>query len=978
MADAPLWKTPSWFSDSTQPEQQEIIIQQDFDKLYGNNTIYQQASPEIQERIRLSHRADIEAQAYESEYNPRHQKARINQIQTDNSSWFANALTDVKESHKEGLAIIPLVNDLLPDGTFDPDAAEQFANVIQRRQQRGVSREKAELNFDTDKMLQVLDNDDTPVWKKALAIAKYIGIDLPSNIPGIIQIGAESSSTLTSGLIGGKLGSVVPVVGTALGAGTTMGAHSGILKLIEKVENLLNENELPPTTANIALVLKKNPDAIKEIQKASSIYGGTMGVMDTLLAGVTGKVATLPARSAQAQARRSLGAEAVGRIESAAVERAALTGRPLAQVTKELTDDVINTTARINLNNRSFKAKLGHKLTAYGAEIASEPITEATATASIGEDIDAKDLIYETLGGIGAGPYGVAVNTALFGTKVAGNKTAKFTEGLLNASPESRALKKEDRAKLQALSNMSNVEVKEPKYKKEIESIEVPTDERITEWANPESEKFNPIKAVDALSKFTDTDSVNKAKEVFNNYVGTFKNIQTELREVKAQIEKTKEDPKLTSNEKKVELFKLTQHENSLSGQLEVSVNILDNVQAKISNMNKRIKAEDSKKETTPIDTKTSPQQDIVNNVVDSFGSHLQDKQLTEIQIKEIENRPDIDKPTKDLVKSINEVNIQRNVLNKLPKTMSEVRGDIYDGLRTSEFKGIRAYKKGISDFLRSGNVAKAKSELEGLVRFRDSHAAKAKAVNEAYEQYQKNPSKAITLQFKDETLTIFKTSGNLINHINEEAKALELEVRASESLLSVQTTSSPSATIPSEKSPVKQAKNEPVVEKKSKPGNKKKKVTKKIRAEAIAFAERAVKSNASKEDIQTVKKKVTEKYGEEVAQIFQNAVNSLSKKQKNKPTEKSKDDVSTVSESRTETRQEVSGVQSEESRVVPIKDQQEKTIDSAATTDPNNVLVTFKDIHDNTVTKPYAEAVKEIKKQLEEYENIINCIGAI
>jgi len=42
---------------------------------------------------------------------------------------------------------------------------------------------------------------------------------------------------------------------------------------------------------------------------------------------------------------------------------------------------------------------------------------------------------------------------------------------------------------------------------------------------------------------------------------------------------------------------------------------------------------------------------------------------------------------------------------------------------------------------------------------------------------------------------------------------------------------------------------------------------------------------------------------------------------------------------------------------------------------DPNNSMVTFVDVSGNKITKPYNEAVQDINKQLEEYENILNCL---
>jgi len=92
--------------------------------------------------------------------------------------------------------------------------------------------------------------------------------------------------------------------------------------------------------------------------------------------------------------------------------------------------------------------------------------------------------------------------------------------------------------------------------------------------------------------------------------------------------------------------------------------------------------------------------------------------------------------------------------------------------------------------------------------------------------------------------------------------------------------------------------------------GMKKQPITKEVKEGAITFAKKAVEAKASKEDIEKIKIQITKKDGEEAAHLFQNEVNNLQQK------EKTKNDVPTVPEPRTETREEVPEVRSEESRV--------------------------------------------------------------
>lgn len=767
-----------WFNLSA--EDQSAVIDLDFDETVAQTDVYQQADEAAQADYRQAHRMTVEEAALNSRHNPANIEGRQDQSQANRAGWVKNTLTKVGESHTNAAARATMVDDSInPDGSVDDDFAQQASLYYQKQQNQITTREEKRLAAAITKLTKATERDgflnDTLAW------AEFIFKDLPQNLTGVMHVAADSASSITTmgagGLtgakVGGAVGTVVPGIGNV--AGATVGGATGMIaasiadagssKFLEELRTAMTEQDLALTPTNIKMFLDHNSDAIQAMQKKSAQYGGILGIVDVALGGFASKLATLPTRAARQSAIRSMDDASRAMLSEVAQK----SGKSL----DDLTEDLINVRTRETLDARGFKAKLKDKGTSLTGEVISEPASEAAATAGVGDEVKLEDLLYETLGGIGAGPYGAAVNTAVLGTKVAADKTGEFKKKIL-ATPEQKAVVAEQKTQQKVAKEQQRSEAAF-QFKKDVEAAD-PTDHaEIDRIASPKGEN-NPVKAAAILAKQDDVASIDKLKEVETNFKADF------LQNLERYYE---------LDDKKAAGEELTVEETQEIGHLQKLVTTQEQTFQKLQEYSARAaeKATQSReqKEVQPLDAEKATQTSITEQVTESFGSH---GTVTNETIDSLLQRDDLIPEQQEMLSAMKEANASREALES--KNLNQVRHDIYHGIRGSEFKGVDAYKQAISHYLHPeiNDQANAQKQLEGLQRFRDAHQLKAQRFTELHTALvegkawtsQQRQMYAL-MQADNKNLTIHKGSGRLVAAVQQEADALGKEVALAESL---------------------------------------------------------------------------------------------------------------------------------------------------------------------------------------------------
>ncbi|RLB94500.1 MAG: hypothetical protein DRH26_01050 [Deltaproteobacteria bacterium] len=812
MADNPIADNPKWFDS---PESQAAIIDQNFEEAFGSNEDFLNADPATQDEYRQAHKQTIEKVAENSVHNPSRGRADANQNEANKLGLWGNVLNTIGRSHEGALSRADVIDDALnTDGVIDDNFAFQASKIFQKQSEAPQTADKKRLSNAINKLQKATDRDG--FLNDAAAWGEFLFKDLPQNLGGVAEVAAESSSSLTvmgmgawgGAKVGGALGTAIPGAGTAGGA--AVGAAAGMFtaevmdagthKFLEQIRTELESKDLALTPANIQKLMD-NKDWVENAQTQSLKYGGVLGAIDVALGGLFSRLATLPTRAARKTALQSLNAADLKTIATIAKKK----NLSFADVK----EDLVNGTAGKILKNRSFKSKLGGKALSYGGEVASEPISEAAATASIGEENTVENLVYETLGGIGAGPYGAAINVAAMGSKLAKNKTGEFTKKIMASTPESRAESKKVRAKKQSESKA------EYNFKKEVKKADPNDADYMGPISDPKDEKYDPIKAAAVLSKNSDTDSHDKIKAIEQEFLqGYIKNVETSA----ALEAKIANDPESVTDEEKLQYRDLVE-ETKKQGET------FKKLQEYTERSKNILSAAANDAEIAPIDVETSSEEEITNHITDSFGSS-NDKNITNAQVDELLGKGTLSPEQTELLQALKAANLSREAVSKaaMNKTMDEVGEDIYHGQSGSKFKGIDGYKQGIKNYLKVGDVDNAKNQLEGLKKFRDAHQQKSANVLAFFKHIKENPGKPFPknlqtiydkMQADNSNFKIHENSRKYVNAIHQEAKALGDEVLLAESLfkarsIKIDTSVSPKAKPATEAKPAK-----PVLEEK-------------------------------------------------------------------------------------------------------------------------------------------------------------------
>jgi len=955
----------------------EATIAADFEQTMGKHESFLKADAATQELYRTAHKQLIEERELKSPDNPLNQQRKADQATTDNQGFALNLKDTLKRSLLSAASRIPMVDDLV--GQVDNDYPTQVANYLNKEDAAPLTREMKQLAHDMKVWGERTDASGFLGGVKASA--QLVG-DIVKNPGGVLDVAAQSIGSMASMGAGAKAGSLVAAGATAATGGwaapaapfitaagmfTAEAADAGSAKMVEKIRGGLDERGIAYTPANVKMFMDQNPSLIKEYQADALKYGGILGAADVAMGGFFSKLATLPTRAARQAAMRSV--DDVGRAMLAA--RAAEKGIPL----KTLTEDFINAGASKLLAERSFKKKLGSAVTSYAGEVASEPLSEAAATGGIGEEIKAEDLIYETLGGVGAGPIGAGINTAAFGSKLAANKTGEFTKKLLTATPESKAAVeaiKTDTEKAAAQKEARN----EHGFKKEVAEVAL-GDARIEEWSDPVHENYSPVKAITSLAKFADNpEAAVKAEELYASVKADW--LATEEKIVALR---DKGDQK-TLQEKAQMAALVKQHEIKGEVAVQMSRQLLV-----IRELNNKVSTE---KETTPLDVASATTEEVINHTTETYGSSK-----ASLSIQQLDQRlakPDLPEVERTLLQAKKETVAARQVIESAikqrpvtdGKTAEAVHEDVYRG--DKDFRGIDSYRQAIANFLNPAvnNVEGAKKQIQELAKFHDAHQDKMKQITEAFDKVSQivfdpktEPRPTIHLKIQGKNYKIHKFSGKLVALVANEADALQKEVTFAESLLTARTTpvqanTSVAPTTPAVSQPVAL---DPVVESK----------TRKYARNAVATLAEGKTTPAI---LRQKEKQLNVKYGPEAVRVFQEELALATEEAAALPVEPSSiEDVTPVTQSETEESNKTSPVvEKTEDAKSPTKEIKESTVaDNTATVsgdisaepiDPGYLKIQFTDIDGQQVEKTYNEAMIALTQEILEAESILNCFN--
>ena len=783
MADDLISNTKAWFT--LNPDQQQAVTELEFQDRFssGKNTLYNKATPAAQAKIKQAFHQVIEEGAYNSEHNPKNIEAIAAQEKADNSGFLPNLITQIGDSHSGLYDQTKLFSNMAANGA-NTEFNKNFAAYAEKKKGFIVTKAAKELavqlkpSFDQFPDWDTFTNDPAKGLKDAaISLGKITGAVI-TNPAAAMDIAAQSSSSMTAmgggALAGTGLGIVTsflatPAAGAIVGsaarkvlAGGAEAVTATAQKYSELLENRLKELQLDPTPTNVSIVTSDkewNNTALKD----SVIYGSTMAAADQGIAATVTKLAEGSKRAATATIRAGL----TEGDHAAIALKASLTGKPIEAATTSF----IDSKAAAVLAAASFKSKVLNYAGRGAAEIASEPVTEAASKASIGEKVTIEDLTYETIGGIGSAPFGVALNQSLYGTKLATDKAINIGKSIINSTPETKAMNAEHKASMAEVKDLVEKPA-EPHYKAKVASIDSESDEFIGLTDSTNKDTYNPKKAIDVLANTTEAtpDTLNKALDIADAYMDSLTPLYDKVATLDKKENRTYAEEQDLKNAKEL-LFTKNEFANSL-------YNTAETLKARIKGTSK----------PTAINADT----DAIPDILEKLGSHgtgNSKKHVTIAQLDTAINRTDIDADSKKLLEAYRTAKVTRETIESpIGKSTEQVSSDIYNGKRGSSFKGIDDYQQGINYFLSPlpgqttpRNEAKAKADLNGLKKFAEAHNEKAKVTAEVM---------ALMKQGKETTLEqqqyLIKhgldlhpiKSAKLVANIQQEAIALNNEVK--------------------------------------------------------------------------------------------------------------------------------------------------------------------------------------------------------
>lgn len=766
--------TKDWFNES--PENQKQALDADFETNITRTERYQKATPEQQQGYRAAYDQIAEETAYDSPHNQANIKKNVKQLKANTGSYWGNWGTKVAEGHGLVAAKAGLIDDALnPDGKVDPNAPGQMSKYFQKENQKIYTRESKKFASSILRLQKTIDAggaiNQIKGWGRFLS-------EIPENIGGIGHLAADSASSLTVMGGGAKTGTMIGTGVTAATGGFAAPAipffaaggmfaaevmDAGGSKFLERIRGELEANNIALTETNIKMFLDKNPDFVKDSQEDSLKYGGALGVVDVALGGLFSRIASLPTKVARAEAMRGIDSVTKAALKAAAKKK--------NMSVKAFTDLAVDDIARQTLKSRSLKSKLGSKLTSYTGEVLSEPASEAIATAAAGEENTTTNLLNETFGGIGAGPYGAAINTAAFGTKLASKQATETAKDLITpVSPKEKRSRKLNKARSKFGFNK---EVKEADSDTSVEQYTDINDE----------ENYDPMRAVAILGQSDRVTAHTEARQVLDDFT---ESVMADAQRADDLELKVKNSPESVTKEDVAEL-------KALNKSLPIDSKTIQTLTDYVGELDEKLNKQNADQDIEDLDTKTATDEQVVDNIVKSLGSNGNKKAITNSKIKRLGSRKDLSKTTQAVIKATevfsNKIDELKTYIAKSKKSVEEVHSDIIHGKRGSDFKGINAYMRSITDHIENGRISEAEKELVGLDKFYARHGDKSAKATSILKSLRANipltpQQEAYKAELEATGLVIFDKSGRLVNTMHMEAQALAAAVKAAQSLI--------------------------------------------------------------------------------------------------------------------------------------------------------------------------------------------------
>lgn len=692
-------------------------------------------------------------QQIQQEFNVNHPMGPELQVEENNrnNGFFKNLGQQFSYGFGDAVDALQLVDDAMPGQQIDDHTAHDIYQDGMDARLRHSPTALKEITTEMNAANKEWAHADT-FREQFSVLAKAAGTTIKqavTNLEGVALLAAGSASNSIPGLIGGAAGSLAGPWGARSGAlaGSFLmeqGSYFG-----QSIRQEMAKQGLDFTEANIQKVLE-NPETLAKIRAKAALKGAGTSIVDTAISAKMGILSDAPVVNAKKAAVLKLGSEA--------------------------SKEAIETEAKAILKSTSALSKTGRKGKILAAEIASEPLSDATGTLAAGDGIEPGGLMGETLGALGMGPIMAPMNVAIHGSqsmgkaaitdpkktikdakdillgsaklgtaatvgsaKLAGKAiagtakaavgTAKFAgrvakEAFVEKTPEQLAsmdVKKKNKAeevklKRQAIAPAAH------KYKEQVDILA--GEGNVDEVANPESESFNPTMAVDAIKKINTQEGVDegtrilnreKADDVLNHLKGNEKKIVDEWKALTSKEEPTGEDLDRSDSlmRQRIDIRKTI-------ASVSPAVKSLHSDDGNMSESDHQKHVEQIKQALHSDESTT-----VSNALLTMFGSRADAS--TDI-VGALESSK-IDDLTRDKLQKVQTQlqsvkTLETAIEGATKKSVADVHNDVLDG--SEDFMGIKTYTQSISKAIQAGEVEVANKYFMQLKAFAGVHRVKA------------------------------------------------------------------------------------------------------------------------------------------------------------------------------------------------------------------------------------------------------------
>lgn len=607
------------------------------------------------------------------------------------------------------------------------------------------------------------------------------GREVITNPLGVAYLAAQSAAFAAPSIALGAAGSLAGPGGTIAGALSGSYATESGAYFLDAVTKEIQKRGLPVTEESADLILA-DKEFVADALSRSRRKGAATAITDVALSVGVGKLGTRAVRAAKATAATKLGAKA----------------------TKEAIELETQTILKAE---QTLRRSLTGKIQTIGAEVVTEPISEAAGQIAAEGKIDAGELMAETLGGIGAGPVMAPINVALYGTKTASKSTiSKLTQA---AQETRRERPPEEITAIKQAKAPTTYKYKE-KVAKAVEAGRVA----------PEAD---PIMTAEVLSKVNQKEETTPLQKVQNReqaekaYQVMAEKIQGILTESAVLTEEVQADPEGKQTEGNVQKIK------SLVIQARATKKTMNAMEPLIESM--KVEGTDKAAAIEQINQaiESTEDKDTREAILSIFGSR-QGASLAESATIDKLIGSTTDPATKAMVEQVKTYQEAEKALETAQeKTTGQVYIDVIEG--GAGFKGIREYAQAVTVAIKAGDTKTTTEQLSMLRSFATRQATKADVFNRVHEATvagkELTPADTTAMtgysaQRVAKNLPAYslgKGAAPIIENVNLEVDALNKAVTMMESWVPTK------AEVPVPKAPIAEKVTPPIVEKKpSKP----------------------------------------------------------------------------------------------------------------------------------------------------------------